>query len=39
MNGVRAEPFAAGSLEMVELETYLMPRAAGMRMESPGVRP
>lgn len=39
MSGIRAEPFAYGAQEMVELETYLMSRAAGMRMESPGVRP
>jgi L-cysteine S-thiosulfotransferase len=39
MSGIRAEPFAVDSLEMVELETYLMSRAAGMKIESPGVRP
>ncbi|MBL8513733.1 MAG: sulfur oxidation c-type cytochrome SoxA [Betaproteobacteria bacterium] len=39
MSGVRAEPFARGSTEMIELETYLMSRASGMMIETPGVRP
>ncbi|MBC7731758.1 MAG: sulfur oxidation c-type cytochrome SoxA [Bacteriovorax sp.] len=39
MAGVRAEPFAYGSSELVALELYLMQRAAGMAMESPAVRP
>lgn len=39
MTGVRAEPYAYGSVELVELELYLASRAAGMLMESPGVRP
>jgi sulfur-oxidizing protein SoxA len=39
MSGVRAEPFAYGAQELVELELYLNQRAKGMRMESPGVRP
>jgi L-cysteine S-thiosulfotransferase len=39
MSGVRAEPFAFGSQELTALEAYLMQRAAGMRLESPGVRP
>lgn len=39
MIGVRAEPFAAGSEEFVALELYLMQRAAGMEVETPGVRP
>ena len=39
MNGVRAEPFAYGSQELVELELYLAIRAQGMRVETPGVRP
>ena len=39
MAGVRAEPFAYGSNELVALELYLMQRAAGMTMESPAVRP
>jgi L-cysteine S-thiosulfotransferase len=39
MVGVRAEPYALGSAEMVALEVYLAARAAGMKVESPGVRP
>jgi len=39
MNGVRAEPFAHGAPELVELELYLNARAAGMRIETPAVRP
>lgn len=39
MSGMRAEGFAAGSPELVELELYLATRAAGMRMDAPGVRP
>ncbi len=39
MTGVRAEPFALGSQELVELELYLAKRAKGMAMEAPGVRP
>ncbi|MES2510579.1 MAG: sulfur oxidation c-type cytochrome SoxA [Pseudomonadota bacterium] len=39
MNGVRAEPFAYGSPELVELEVYLAARATGLAMEAPGVRP
>ena len=39
MAGVRAEPFAYGSAELVALELYLMQRAAGMALESPAVRP
>jgi L-cysteine S-thiosulfotransferase len=39
MTGIRAEPFAYGSAEFVELELYLKARAGGMPMESPGVRP
>ena len=39
MTGVRAEPFAAGSLEFTQLEVYLARRAAGMKMETPAVRP
>lgn len=37
--GVRAEPFGWGSKEMVALQLYLMQRAAGMALETPGVRP
>lgn len=39
MSGVRAEPFAYGAPEFVALELYLMQRAAGMAVETPGVRP
>lgn len=39
MSGVRAEPFAFGAPELVELELHLMQRAAGMRLETPAVRP
>lgn len=39
MSGVRAEPFAYGSPELVELELHLAVRAKGMLFESPGVRP
>lgn len=39
MTGVRAEPFAAGSVEMAEIELYLASRAMGMKVETPAVRP
>ena len=39
MIGVRAEPYAYGALEFVELELYLMWRARGMKLETPAVRP
>lgn len=39
MTGVRAEPFAAHSAEMVELELHLAARAVGMPVETPAVRP
>jgi len=39
MSGIRAEPFAYGAQELVELELYLKARASGMAMEAPGVRP
>ena len=39
MIGVRAEPYAYGSPEYVELEYYLMWRARGMNLETPAVRP
>lgn len=39
MTGVRAEPYALGAPDYVELELFLMWRARGMAMESPGVRP
>jgi len=39
MTGVRAEPFAANSPEMVALELHLAARAMGMAVETPAVRP
>ena len=39
MNGVRAQPYEYGSQELAEIELFLMWRARGMMMESPGVRP
>ena len=37
--GVRAEPFAPGAVEWVELELHLAARARGMPLETPAVRP
>lgn len=37
--GVRAEPWDWDSDEMLALEAFLMQRAAGMALETPGVRP
>ena len=39
LSGVRAEVPAFGAADLVALELHLMQRAAGMRWESPGVRP
>jgi sulfur-oxidizing protein SoxA len=39
MTGVRAEPFAYGSAEFIAIEAYLMERARGMVVETPGIRP
>lgn len=39
MTGIRAEPFAFGAPEYVDLELFLMWRARGMKIESPAVRP
>jgi sulfur-oxidizing protein SoxA len=39
MSGVRAEPYEYGAPEAVTLELYLMVRARGMPIETPGVRP
>ena len=39
MSGVRAQQFDYGSPEMAQLELFLMWRAKGLPMESPGVRP
>ena len=37
--GVRAEPFEFGSAEYVDIELFLMSRAAGLKIETPAVRP
>jgi sulfur-oxidizing protein SoxA len=39
MIGMRAEPYPYGAVEFIALEAYLMSRAAGMPIETPGVRP
>lgn len=39
MVGVRAEPLAYGAAEFIDLELYLMTRARGLPIETPGVRP
>ncbi len=39
LSGVRAEPFAWGAAEWIELELFLAWRARGMPLESPAVRP
>jgi len=39
MSGVRAEAYPYGARELTEIELYLAARAAGMRFESPAVRP
>jgi len=39
LTGMRAEPYAHGSPEFVELELYLMWRARGMKLDTPAVRP
>ena len=39
MFGMRAEPYAFGAPENVDLELYLMSRAQGLKVESPAVRP
>jgi sulfur-oxidizing protein SoxA len=39
MSGMRAEPYAYGAPENVDLELYLMSRAQGLKMEAPAVRP
>jgi sulfur-oxidizing protein SoxA len=39
MIGMRAEPYAYGSPEYVDLELYLMWRARGLLIETPAVRP
>ena len=37
--GMRAEPYAYGADEYVDLELFLMWRARGMKVETPAVRP
>jgi L-cysteine S-thiosulfotransferase len=37
--GMRAEPYAYGAPEYVDMELFLMWRARGMKMETPAVRP
>jgi len=37
--GVRAEPFAYGAPELIELELYLDQRASGMTVDTPALRP
>ena len=39
LTGIRAQQYAPGAPELVELELYLMWRARGMKLESPAVRP
>ena len=39
MSGVRAEPYAFGSDELTVMELYLKQRAAGLKIETPAVRP
>jgi sulfur-oxidizing protein SoxA len=39
LTGIRAEPYEFGAPELVDLELYLMSRAAGMKMDAPAVRP
>ena len=38
-SGVRAEPYGYGSPEYADLELFLMTRARGLPVETPGVRP
>jgi L-cysteine S-thiosulfotransferase len=39
MTGVRAEPLAYGDIALINLEIYLTARAAGLKIETPAVRP
>lgn len=39
LSGVRAESYPFGAQELVELELYLLSRAAGLAVETPAVRP
>ena len=38
-DGTRAQSYEYGAGEFVDLELFLMWRARGMKMETPGVRP
>ena len=39
LSGIRAEPYLYDAPELVELEAFLMQRAAGLAIETPAVRP
>jgi len=39
LSGMRAESYAYGAPELVDLELYLMWRARGLAIETPAVRP
>lgn len=39
LTGIRAEPFPPGAPELIDLEAYLMDRAAGMAIDAPAIRP
>jgi sulfur-oxidizing protein SoxA len=39
LSGMRAQSYEYGSIELIELELYLMRRARGMMMDTPAVRP
>jgi len=39
LTGVRAQPFAPGAADLIDLEAFLKQRAAAMPMDAPGVRP
>jgi sulfur-oxidizing protein SoxA len=39
LTGIRAEPYASDSPELLAIEVYLAGRATGLPVESPAVRP
>ncbi len=39
LTGIRSEPFAYGDPALINLELFLVERAEGLRIETPGVRP
>jgi len=39
LSGMRAESYAFGAPELVDLELFLMKRADGLAVETPAVRP